>query len=202
MNHRYQLIFFGFLVSMLLLACFGCSNNGSKKQRIKREQLPVAESVQHVGNVSKVLDVAESKGNDCAANFSWIDETGKKVELKDYRGNVVLINFWATWCGPCKKELPDLISIDNELRGKRFKLIGVSADRGSDVVKEVYDFAQRNNLNYPIVVDEDYQLEKAFGNVRGYPTTFLVDQEGKIVKTYVGARTKDIFMPGIAQVLR
>lgn len=202
MNHRYQLIFFGFLVSALLLVSLSCSKNGSKKQRIKKEQSLAAESVQHVGNVSKVLDVAESKGNNFAPNFSWMDETGKTVELKDYRGNVVLINFWATWCGPCKKELPDLISIENELRGKRFKLIGVSADRGSDVVKEVYDFAQRNNLTYPIVVDEGDQLDRAFGNIRGYPTTFLVDQEGMIVKTYVGARTKDVFMPGIAQVLK
>jgi len=201
MNYLYKLILSGLLISTLLLAYSDCGKSGSKK-RVEKERVSATESVHHIGNVSKVLDVAESKGNDYAANFSWMDESGKEVELKDYRGSVVLINFWATWCGPCKKELPDLVSLNDELKGKRFKLIGVSVDKGRDVVKDVYEFARRNNLNYPIIVDDDEKLDRAYGNLRGIPTTFLVDREGKIVKTYVGSKTKEMFMQGIAQVLK
>jgi peroxiredoxin len=200
MKNLYTLTLSVFVICAIAIFHVDCSRGGSKK-RVENESTRSPENVQFIGNVSKVIDVAEGKGSAYAPNFSWMGEGGKKVELKDYKGSAVLINFWATWCGPCKKELPDLVSINDELKGKKFKLIGVSVDKGGEAVKEVSDFAQKNDLHYPIIVDEADQLDKAYGNIRGIPTTFLLDEDGKIVKTYVGAKTKEMFMQGIAQVL-
>jgi len=177
-----------FMISLLLTT--GCS----KKQGDQKKA-----PVEVTSNVSEVTSV--SKRPDLVPNFAWKDSAGKTIDLDSYRGKVVLINFWATWCGPCKRELPDLIAISNELAGRNVSVIGISTDRGTNVIDDVKSFVKEKGIPYQVVISSE-DLEEAFGNIRVIPTTFLVDASGKIAQTIVGARSKQAFTEAITPLLK
>lgn len=149
--------------------------------------------------VPQVVAVQERKG--IAPNFSWKDASGNTIDFDSYRGKVTLVNFWATWCGPCIRETPDLVELSKELADKNVKFIGISVDRGPNVDKDVKKFADEHNISYPIVLSNE-DLEAAFGNVRLLPTTFLIDEEGKIRETLYGIRTKAALAQSISSLLQ
>ena len=96
---------------------------------------------------------------------------------------MVLLNFWATWCGPCIAEMPDLEALHQELKDDGFTIIGVSLDaEGESIVKP---FIEKMNVPYPIVID-DGSIVDAFGGVPGLPTTFLIDQDAQIINRFIG----------------
>jgi len=176
-------------VLALFLILSGCSKNS---QENSSSQTASSSPGEYIANVSKVNSVQKSEGGK-AADFSWTDETGKKISFSEFsKDNVVLINFWATWCGPCKRELPDLVALQDEYKGKNIKILGISVDRDGDVVNLVHTFAVQANLVYPIVIDNG-DLEKAFGGIRGIPTSFFVNKKGEIVKKIIGMQTKETF---------
>jgi peroxiredoxin len=186
--------FRSFLIPALaaLLLFSGCSkktepNNSKQAGRQNQE------------NVAEVIAVQQREGS--APNFSWKDSMGNVIDLDNFRGKVTLVNFWATWCGPCKRELPDLISLNAELADRGVKVIGVSTDRGSNAVEDVRSFAKEHSITYQIVISND-DLEKAFGNVNFLPTSFIVDANGKIVQTYVGPRSKSFFSDALLATLK
>lgn len=149
------------------------------------------------GDVAVVIKAGESgKSN---VDFTWKNTEEITQSLSDHRGKVVLINFWATWCVPCRKEIPDLIEINSELDEELFTLIGVSVDEASDIEK-VDLFIQNQNINYLNVLD-DGRLTKQFGSIRAIPTTIIIDKEGTVQETIVGVRTKDQFLELIQQYL-
>ena len=151
------------------------------------------------GNVAEVIDV--EKRSDKVPNFSWKDGTGSTVHFDAVRGKVTLVNFWATWCGPCKRELPDLVALSAELSSRGIKVIGVSTDRGASAVEEVRTFVKEHGIPYQVVVSNE-DLEHAFGNVNFLPTSFLIDADGKIVQTYVGPRTKEFFSDALLALMK
>ncbi len=106
------------------------------------------------------------------------------IALSEYRGNVVLVNFWATWCPPCREEIPAFIQVRDKLHADGFEIIGVSLDEGGPSV--VLPFAQEYGITYPLAMG-DQALTQRYGGIRGIPTSFLVDREGKIVQKYLGA---------------
>ena len=172
------------LVSLVILA--GCAK---KSEENSSSQSAAGD---FIANVSKVNSVQKNEGTK-VADFSWTDETGKKVSFSEFsKDNVVLINFWATWCGPCKRELPDLVALHDEYKDKNIKIIGISLDHDGDVVNLVHTFAVQANLAYPIVIDNG-ELEQAFGGIRGIPTSFFVNKKGEIVKKMIGMQTKETF---------
>ena len=176
-------------VLALFLILSGCSKNS---QENSSSQTASSSPGEYIANVSKVNSVQKSEGGK-AADFSWTDETGKKISFSEFsKDNVVLINFCATWCGPCKRELPDLVALQDEYKGKNIKILGISVDRDGDVVNLVHTFAVQANLVYPIVIDNG-DLEKAFGGIRGIPTSFFVNKKGEIVKKIIGMQTKETF---------
>ncbi len=168
---------------------------GCTSEQPKPGDSPVTPAPMNVAEVSSVVP-----RRDKVPNFSWKDSTGKVVDYDSFHGKVTLINFWATWCSPCKKELPDLVAISQELAGKGVKIIGVSQDRGVNVLEDVKSFVRDNRIPYQIVISTD-ELEEAFHNVRQLPTTFLVDGQGNIVKTFIGARSKEIFTQAVTPLL-
>ena len=125
-----------------------------------------------------------SKGNtQTAPQFSFSSLEGKTVAMKDLANKVVVVDFWATWCPPCREEIPHLNRLYAELKGKGFEIVGISMDHeGTDVVKE---FARELRIEYPIVMGDEKDAE-AFGGIMGLPTTFIIDRSGNIVKKYVG----------------
>ncbi len=110
------------------------------------------------------------------------DLDGRSISPADLRGKVVIVNFWATWCPPCRAEIPDLVALQSKY-GDRLQVIGVSQDEGSvDVVRQ-YAAAQR--MNYPIVMMTP-ELDKAFPGIAALPTSYVIDPEGRIVQRHVG----------------
>ena len=151
------------------------------------------------GNVADVVNVVPRP--DKAPNFSWKDSTGKLLDFEAYRGKVTFVNFWATWCGPCKKELPDLVALSQELAARDVRFIGVSTDRGPNIIEGVRSFVNEHGITYPVVISND-DLEEAFGNPRMIPTSYLIDSDGKIAQTIVGMRSKESLALAITSVLK
>jgi thiol-disulfide isomerase/thioredoxin len=137
-----------------------------------------------------------------APSFELTDVDGKKVAFADYKGKVVLINFWATWCGPCKKEMPDLMAINQELIGKEFIMLGICV---SDKEENLKNYLKTNPVSYKILFGNP-ELVTAFENasgqkMEGIPTTFIIDKNLRITETIVGSRSKDEFMSLIKKYL-
>ena len=118
-----------------------------------------------------------------APDFTGTDINGKTVKLSDYKGKVVLLDFWATWCPPCRKEIPGFVDLYSTYKSRGLVVIGVSMD---DATAEVIATVSRLKLNYPVLMGDEY-LGAAYGGVLGLPVTFLIDRDGKIRARYQGA---------------
>ncbi len=149
-------------------------------------------------NVAQVLVVTERGAR--APDFTWKNPDGTEARFDESRGKVTLVNFWATWCAPCKKELPDLVELSRKYVDRGFRIIGVATDRTPNAVELVADFVREFSIPYQIVISSQ-EMEDAFNNVRMMPTSFLIDGEGNIIKTIVGIRTRAQLEEAIAPLL-
>lgn len=122
-------------------------------------------------------------------NFTLKSTDGKDVSLADYRGKVVLVDFWATWCPPCRKGIPDLIELQKQY-GDKFVVIGITLDR-EKTLKDVVPFVESYKINYPVVYGTD-EVVNHFGGVEAIPTAFMLDQNGKVVSKHVGLQPKSV----------
>ena len=124
-------------------------------------------------------------------DFVFNDLDDKPVRLSDFRGKVVLVDVWATWCGPCIEEIPGFINLYKKYRDKGLEIIGIATDvEGKRVVKP---FAEKFKMNYTIVIGGQREVTKVFGPVRYIPTTFLIDEKGIIKNKYIGYRSEEDF---------
>ncbi|MCF8261898.1 MAG: TlpA family protein disulfide reductase [Melioribacteraceae bacterium] len=130
-----------------------------------------------------------SSNTSMAPEFTLKTTDGGNLSLSDYRGKVVIIDFWATWCAPCRKGIPDLVDLKQKY-GDDLEIIGISLDQ--ETISQVVPFMQKNNINYPVVYG-NYQVTQQYGGVRSIPTSFVVDQEGKIVDSHVGLVSKNVY---------
>ena len=134
-----------------------------------------------------------------APEFALKDADGKVVHLSDYKGKVVLLDFWATWCGPCKIEIPWFMEMQRKNKDKGFEVLGVAMDdEGWEVVKP---FVTKLGVNYRMVIGNDTTAQ-AYGGVDALPTTFLIDRAGKVAAVHVGLTSKRDFEDGIEQLLQ
>jgi thiol-disulfide isomerase/thioredoxin len=124
-----------------------------------------------------------------APAFQVRDLSGHAVSTADWKGKVVLLNFWATWCPPCREEIPELIALQTQYKD-RLQIIGVSED--DDPPQKVLQFAQRQGINYPIVM-ATAEMTDAYGGVAALPTTFLINTQGRVVQRHTGVYPKDTY---------
>src|SRR3982751_3975066 len=106
------------------------------------------------------------------------DANGASVRLADYKGKVVLLNFWATWCGPCKVEIPEFVEAYSKYRDKGFVILGVLSE-DEPTPKDLHDFMSEFKMNYPVLQQHE-ELEEAFGSLWALPTTFIIDRKGQV----------------------
>jgi len=133
-----------------------------------------------------------------APDFTLPDISQKEVRLSDYRGKVIILDFWAPECNPCRMEIPDFVELQKEWADQGLQIIGITLSRTRlEVLKS---FAKTHKINYPVLLGDEVILRK-YGPIRGIPTTFVIDKEGKIYKKYIGYRKKKIFEEDIKKLL-
>ncbi len=134
-----------------------------------------------------------------AADFTLRDANGTAVKLSDYRGKVVLLNFWATWCGPCTLEIPWFIEFEQQYKTQGFAVIGVSMDEeGWNAIKP---YMAAHKMNYRVLLGDD-SVSQLYGGVESLPTTFLIDRQGKVAfPPHIGLAGKNEYLKEIQSLL-
>ena len=132
-----------------------------------------------------------------APKFSLTDISGQKLSLDDYKGKVVLLDFWATWCGPCRIEIPEFVELQKRYRDQGFAVIGISMDDGPEPVKEFY---QQYKMNYPVAMG-NARFAELYGGVLGLPTTLVIGRDSRIYAKHVGATDVSVFEREIKDLL-
>ena len=115
-------------------------------------------------------------------DFSLLDLDGKTVHLSDYKGKTVLINAWATWCPPCRAEMPDLENYYRQQKDNNFVILAINA---GDTLEQAQGFARSNNLSFPVLLDPDVEILQALG-ITGFPTSILIDPDGIVKYIHIG----------------
>ena len=136
--------------------------------------------------------------NMVAPDFSLPELTGGQFKLSDYRGKIVLLDFWATWCDPCREEIPHFVELQNKYGNQGLQIIGVSMD---DSPEPVRDFSQRFKMNYPVVMG-NAKIGELYGGVLGLPIAFVIGRDGRIHAKHIGAIDISVFESEIAQLLQ
>jgi peroxiredoxin len=152
--------------------------------------------IRHSGSATVSLQPIGQRKN--AAAFTLPDADAHDVTLAGYRGKVVLLNFWATWCGPCQEEIPWFIDFENNYRDRGFTVLGVSLDE--DGWKAVRPYIQNSRMNYPVML-ASRTVAASYGGIEGIPTTLLIDRSGKIAARYLGVPDKANYQKNILQLL-
>lgn len=134
-----------------------------------------------------------------AADFSLTSLDGNTISLKDYRGKVVLLNFWATWCGPCRQEIPGLEDLQSRYGFKGLRVIGMDVI-SEDNAKDVRDFDRQFKMNYPVVFANE-KVGERFGGLIGTPTSILIGCDGRVYGKYVGFTDESIFTERVRGLL-
>ena len=124
---------------------------------------------------------------------------GDTLRLAERPGEVLLVNFWATWCAPCLQEIPDFVALQRELGPEGLTIVGVALDQ--EGAAPVRAFAQEHGINYPLVADSTSRVADQFGRVRGLPTTFVVGPDGQIRRTVLGLFPTDDLRPLLTDLL-
>ena len=142
--------------------------------------------------------VKPTKDRKAAPDFTLKDASGKQVKLSDYRGKAVILDFWATWCGPCKVEIPWFIEFQRKYKNQGLVVLGVAS--GDEEWKVITPFTDRMKINYPVVLGNDMTAE-LYGGIEALPTTFIIDRDGRIAKIHIGLAEKEEFENAIQKVL-
>jgi thiol-disulfide isomerase/thioredoxin len=138
------------------------------------------------------VKLASAHGATCEAegmaklDFTLKDQNGATVKLADYKGKVILLNFWGSWCGPCKMEIPGFIELQDQYRDKGFVIVGLAVEDTPDAVRA---YASEAKINYPLAMVQD-DVEETYGPIYGLPMSFIIARDGSICRKHLGPVSK------------
>jgi thiol-disulfide isomerase/thioredoxin len=142
--------------------------------------------------------VKNAKDRNPAPGFTLKDPRGRDLTLSDYKGKVVLLNFWATWCGPCKIEIPWFIEFEKSYNTRGFAVVGISMDE--DGWNAVKPYVEQKQMNYRVAIGDDGLAQK-YGGIDSLPTTFLIDRAGRVAAVHMGLVSKNVYEREIQELL-
>ena len=207
---RNTLVLFAVLFILALFAWAGWANWEYRKQAAERLLASTAQGelvASPAGGAPQYVSPLKGKA---APAFALEDLDGKKVSLASYKGKAVLINFWATWCAPCKIETPWLIELRNKYAAQGFEILAISTE-GDDLQKDdkagwardkvaVAKFVQQSKVPYPVLMDGD-SISRPYGGLDQLPTSFFVDRKGTVVAAQLGLTSADEIEANIRKAL-
>ena len=205
---RNTLVLTAVLFILAIFAWAGWANFEYRKQAAERLLAGAAKGelvADAAGGEAKYVSPLTGKA---APAFALEDLSGKKVSLESYKGKAVLINFWATWCAPCKIETPWLIELRNQYAAQGFEILGISADdidrddaqKLSEEKKEIARSVEQMHIPYPVLIDGG-SLDTAYGGLDELPMSFFVDRSGTVVAAQMGLTSKDDIEGNIKKAL-
>lgn len=165
---------------LLLILVIGLSSGMGKKP----EEFKSSQEKQELMPSATLLGIQIFEERVKVRDFKLKDLSGKEVNLSDYYGKLVFLNFWATWCPPCREEMPSMEKLYQRFKDEDFVMLAVDLRESQSTVK---DFAREYKLNFPILLDLTGKIGDTYG-VRAIPTTYLIDRQGKLIGKAVGAR--------------
>lgn len=201
MKNLQKVILMAVLFVLPQIAC-NSQNKNSEAETNQSASTTIAMNNNAPVRVFNISDV-KSMGANKASDFTWT-ENGKTYKFSEYtKGKVVFINFWGTWCPPCRAEIPDIIELSNDYAGKDIVIIGMASERANeaDPLAKVSQYAKDKNITYLNFISND-AIRSNFGGIQFVPTTFIIDKEGNIVETINGMRDKAGFKASIDKVLK
>jgi peroxiredoxin len=145
-----------------------------------------------------IIESREVKVGRTPPDFSLKDTNGKRLSLSGYQGKVVVLNFWATWCGPCKTEIPWFIEFEKQFQTRGFTVLGVSMDE--EGWKVVNPYVAEHKINYPIVL-ADEEVNESYGGIEALPTTLLIGRDGKVAFLHAGLISREDYEKEIRKLL-
>jgi cytochrome c biogenesis protein CcmG/thiol:disulfide interchange protein DsbE len=177
----------------LILLCFLGCDNGTAQRKVEKKSITTSKNTRTNKKVQKVNATM-------APDFTLADLEGNWVSMNQFKGKVVLLNFWGTWCGPCRREIPDFVKLSEKYKDDGLEIVGVTLTSGPP--KRISSFADQWGINYTLLTDidgnETQSVTALYGQVTGrrisgVPTTFLIDRDGYIRQKYVGPRSEAVF---------
>jgi peroxiredoxin len=189
------------MILMGALTLAGCSagpepTTASREPGTAATPKPAAPTAAPAHAPAGAARVGANPGN-MAPDFALKDASGRTVKLSDFKGKVVVLDFWATWCPPCRQEIPGFVALHSQYKDQGVEVVGVTFDDGWEPVKP---FVQNYGINYTVVMG-DQDVAKRFGNINGIPTTFVIDRDGVIRKKHVGYGPPELFTEAVESVL-
>ena len=185
---------------MTILIAIGCGQKGKMKEATRPSEI-----------VNKMMSTDKSKRPDYAIkapDFTLRTVQGELFKLSENRGKVIMLNFWGTWCGPCRREIPDFNKLHAKYQKDGLKIVGITITSGS--AKNILDFMNDWDMKYTVLTDidnnETQKVTSDYGRaigkpITGIPTTLIIDKEGYIVKGYVGPRSEEVFYKDLQPLL-
>ena len=153
----------------------------------------------HAEEAGFTTEACDEEARPADFNFQVQDMNGEEFDFESLKGKVVLLNFWATWCGPCKVEVPWFVEFLDEYGDDGLAVVGVSIDDTADKIQE---FSAEYDVDYPMLVGVDREdVQESFGPIWGVPMTFFIDREGILCRSHAGIATKDEFEKDISDLL-
>lgn len=194
------------LAALALMVWSGYANYKLRKQLAQAQAQPAAVLVPGSGNNQSVQqDVTADEGlpnlrGHPAPSFTLRTAEGKRVSLSDYKGKAVLINFWATWCAPCKIEMPWFVDLHKQYAPQGFEILGISEDDSTVTRAQIVRFGQKEGINYPLLMGDD-AVSHRYGGVEFLPTSYFVGRDGKVVAETAGLVSKNEVEANIRKAL-